>query len=79
MKYNAKVCDEPHPKMVMQMIEHCVHGKIIEASEIVHSFYRMGYSSEDILNNMVRVCKTVNIPEYLKLEYMKVIAFIWLI
>lgn len=62
--------------MVMQMIEHCVHGKVIEAGEIVHNLYRMGYSSEDILNNMVRVCKTVNIPEYLKLEYVKVIAFI---
>ncbi|KAM3723866.1 Replication factor C subunit [Dirofilaria immitis] len=69
-----KVCDEPHPKIVMQMIEHCVHGKIIEAGEIVHSLYHMGYSSEDILNNIVRVCKTANIPEYLKLEYVKEIG-----
>ncbi|VDO22538.1 unnamed protein product [Brugia timori] len=69
-----RVCDEPHPQMVMQIIEHCVHGKVIEAGEIVHSLYRMGYSAEDILNNMVRVCKTLSIPEYLKLEYVKEIG-----
>ncbi|VDM12863.1 unnamed protein product [Wuchereria bancrofti] len=69
-----KVCDEPHPQMVMQIIEHCVHGKVMEAGEIVHSLYRMGYSAEDILNNMVRVCKTLSIPEYLKLEYVKEIG-----
>uniref|UniRef100_A0A1I7VKG8 Replication factor C subunit 2 n=2 Tax=Loa loa TaxID=7209 RepID=A0A1I7VKG8_LOALO len=69
-----KVCDEPHPQKVMQMIEHCIHGNVIKAGEILHSLYRMGYSSEDILNNMVRVCKTVNIPEYLKLEYVKEIG-----
>lgn len=75
MIYHVKVCDEPHPQMVMQIIEHCVHGKVIEAGEIVHSLYRMGYSAEDILNNMVRVCKTLSIPEYLKLEYVKVLFF----
>ncbi|VDM46493.1 unnamed protein product [Toxocara canis] len=34
----------------------------------------MGYSSEDILSNTFRVCKTANIPEYLKLEYIKEIG-----
>lgn len=72
LKLKLKICDEPHPKIVMQIIEHCVHGQVVEACEIVHGLHQKGYSSEDILNNMVRVCKTANIPEYLKLEYIKV-------
>ncbi|VDN06313.1 unnamed protein product [Thelazia callipaeda] len=69
-----KVCDEPHPKMIMEIIDHCVTGRVVEANENIHKLYRMGYSSEDILNNMVRICKTINIPEYLKLEYIKEIG-----
>ncbi|VDM49181.1 unnamed protein product [Toxocara canis] len=68
-----KVCDEPHPEMIKKMLELCVQEKIYEANEIIQDLYKMGYSSEDILSNTFRVCKTANIPEYLKLEYIKII------
>ncbi|VDN25359.1 unnamed protein product [Gongylonema pulchrum] len=53
------------------VFKHCVRSEVIPACEIVHNLYRMGYSSDDILNNMFRVCKTASIPEFLKLEYFK--------
>ena len=34
----------------------------------------MGYSPEDVISNIFRVVKTHDIPEYVKLEYIKLIA-----
>lgn len=67
-----QVCDEPHPEMIKQMIELCVKEKIFEAGSIIHNLYRMGYAPEDILTNMFRMCKVADVPEYLKMEYIKV-------
>ncbi|VDN54850.1 unnamed protein product [Dracunculus medinensis] len=69
-----KVCDEPHPEMIKQMIELCLHNKVIEAGDIMHNLYHMGYSPEDIVSNMFKVCKVADVPEYLKLEYIKEIG-----
>lgn len=69
-----KVCDEPHPEMIKHMIEHCVKGNMVEASSVIHNLYHLGYSPEDILTNMFRVCKISNLPEYLKMEYIKEIG-----
>uniref|UniRef100_F1KQJ8 Replication factor C subunit 2 n=1 Tax=Ascaris suum TaxID=6253 RepID=F1KQJ8_ASCSU len=69
-----KVCDEPHPEMIKKMLELCVREKVNEATEIMQHLYKMGYSPEDILSNMFRVCKSANIPEYLKMEYIKEIG-----
>lgn len=56
------------------MIELCLHNKVIEAGDIMHNLYHMGYSPEDIVSNMFKVCKVADVPEYLKLEYIKVIC-----
>lgn len=69
-----KVCDEPHPLLVKQMIEHCVEEKIDEALKIMAHLWKLGYSAEDIINVVFRVCKTANIPEFVKLEYIKQIG-----
>lgn len=58
--------------MIKKMLELCVREKVNEATEIMQHLYKMGYSPEDILSNMFRVCKSANIPEYLKMEYIKV-------
>ncbi|XP_013390801.1 replication factor C subunit 2 [Lingula anatina] len=70
-----KVCDEPHPLHVKNMLDHCVNGNIDEAYKIMHSLWKLGYSPEDIITIVFRVCKTHNMPEYLKLEYIKEIGY----
>ncbi|XP_048645865.1 replication factor C subunit 2 isoform X4 [Marmota marmota marmota] len=144
-----KVCDEPHPLLVKEMIQHCVHGDIDEAykdslsrpstrsgaclglgslvgrwstnwglrcapwlglrslricgrraahlgfaprhkgsgclqalvcvqeaggrdSQILAHLWHLGYSPEDVIGNIFRVCKTFQMAEYLKLEFIKV-------
>ncbi|XP_011786123.1 PREDICTED: replication factor C subunit 2 isoform X3 [Colobus angolensis palliatus] len=67
-----KVCDEPHPLLVKEMIQHCVNANIDEAYKILAHLWHLGYSPEDIIGNIFRVCKTFQMAEYLKLEFIKV-------
>uniref|UniRef100_A0A673U0V2 Replication factor C subunit 2 n=1 Tax=Suricata suricatta TaxID=37032 RepID=A0A673U0V2_SURSU len=67
-----KVCDEPHPLLVKEMIQHCVTANIDEAYKILAHLWHLGYSPEDIIGNIFRVCKTFQMAEYLKLEFIKV-------
>ncbi|XP_033118903.1 replication factor C subunit 2-like [Anneissia japonica] len=70
-----KVCDEPHPAAIRDMLDHCIAGNIDQAYTIMAHFYHLGYASEDIIGNIFRVCKTHNMAEYLKLEFIKEIGF----
>lgn len=70
-----KVCDEPHPLLIKEMIGHCTQGKIDEAYKIMAHLWQLGYSPEDIITSIFRVCKVENMPEYLKLEFIKEIGF----
>lgn len=70
-----KVCDEPHPLMVKSMLGHCVDGNIDEAYKVVEQLWALGYSPEDIIGNIFRVCKTYQMAEYLKLEFIKEIGY----
>jgi len=67
-----KVCDEPHPLLVKSMLGHCVDGNIDEAYKVLEQLWALGYSPEDIIGNIFRVCKTCPMAEYLKLEFIKV-------
>lgn len=72
-----QVCDEPHPLLVKEMLDHCVKSDIDEAYKILSHLWKQGHSPDDIINIIFRVCKTHSMPEYLKLEYLKVFcAFI---
>ncbi|XP_029912412.1 replication factor C subunit 2 [Myripristis murdjan] len=70
-----KVCDEPHPLLVKSMLGKCVEGHIDEAYRVVEQLWALGYSPEDIIGNIFRVCKTYQMPEYLKLEFIKEIGY----
>ena len=70
-----KVCDEPHPLLVKEMIGHCTEGKIDDAYKIMAHLWQMGYSPEDIITSVFRVCKIESMPEFLKLEFIKEIGF----
>uniref|UniRef100_A0A4W5QL46 Replication factor C subunit 2 n=1 Tax=Hucho hucho TaxID=62062 RepID=A0A4W5QL46_9TELE len=70
-----KVCDEPHPLLVKSMLEHCVNSNIDEAYKIIEQLWALGYSPEDIIGNIFRVCKTFQMSEYLKLEFIKEIGY----
>lgn len=68
----TEVCDEPHPLLVKEMIEDCTKGNIEDAYKIMAHLWQMGYSPEDIITSIFRVCKIEDMPEFLKLEFIKV-------
>jgi len=70
-----KVCDEPHPMLVKNMLNHCVSSDITEAYKVMSHLWGLGYSAEDIITNIFRVCKNLDIAEFLKLEFLKEIGY----
>jgi len=70
-----KVCDEPHPMLIKDMLGKCAAGDIEEASRMMGHLWRLGYSPEDIIGNVFKVCKTPKLlPEFLQMEFIKEIA-----
>jgi replication factor C subunit 2/4 len=71
-----KVCDQPHPKTVAEIIEFCSQGDTRNAVDKMHSLYKSGYSASDIIGTVFRVVKAHStLPEALKLEYLREIGF----
>lgn len=70
-----KVCDEPHPLLIKEMLMHCVSANIDEAYKIMAHLWKMGYSAVDIITNIFRVCKNLEMAEYSKLEFIKEIGY----
>lgn len=49
-----------------------INGGFFFPAQILAHLWRLGYSPEDVIGNIFRVCKTFQMPEYLKLEFIKV-------
>lgn len=69
-----KVCDEPHPMLIQDMLMHCAQGDIHKSYKIMAKLWRLGYAAEDIIGNIFRVCKRIDIDEKLKLLFIKEIG-----
>lgn len=69
-----KVCDEPHPMLIQDMLIHCAEGDIHKSYKILAKLWRLGYAAEDIIGNIFRVCKRVAINEKMRLAFIKEIG-----
>ncbi|XP_063923370.1 replication factor C subunit 2 [Zophobas morio] len=69
-----KVCDEPHPMLIKDMLNSCISGDVRKAYKIVDHLWNLGYAAEDIIKNIFKVCKNMDIDEPLKLAFIKQIG-----
>ncbi|XP_012533733.1 replication factor C subunit 2 [Monomorium pharaonis] len=69
-----KVCDEPHPLIVKDMLDNCIKGDVSKACTVMDHFWKMGYSAEDIVSNVFKVCKNHTMDEKLKVKFVKEIG-----
>ncbi|XP_073830026.1 replication factor C subunit RfC4 [Musca autumnalis] len=69
-----KVCDEPHPMLIQDMLQHCAQNDIHKAYKILAKLWRFGYAAEDIIGNIFRVCKRLNVDEHMKLNFIREIG-----
>ena len=53
-----KVCDQPHPVIIREIVRTCVKGDIDGAMEKLQSLWEQGYSAVDIVVTVFRVVKT---------------------
>jgi replication factor C subunit 2/4 len=83
-----KVCDEPHPILIRDMIEKCIKSDLDEAYKAMNHLWRLGlisylfelillnfeigYTAEDILSVIMRVTKTYPMSEFMQLEFIRV-------
>lgn len=71
-----KVCDQPHPKTVGEIVDFCNDGNCRAAVERMTALFRTGYSTSDIIGTIFKVVKAhPKLPEGLKLEYLREIGF----
>lgn len=54
------------------MLQHCASGKFDEAYQVMSHLWSLGYAPEDIIGIVFRIAKNHNLPEYLKLEFIRV-------
>ena len=73
-----KVCDQPHPLLVANMINHCLSAKIDPAFGIMKNLCDLGYSATDIITTLFRVVRNYKMQEFLKLEFIKVCVVDWI-
>lgn len=69
-----KVCDEPHPLLIKDMLKSCVEGDIRKAYKVMEHLWNLGYAAEDIIKNVFKVCKNLEIDESIKLGFIKEIG-----
>lgn len=54
------------------MIRDVLEGKFDDACFALKQLYDLGYSPTDIITTLFRIIKNYDMPEYLKLEFLKV-------
>jgi replication factor C subunit 2/4 len=69
-----RVCDQPHPRVLIAMMESALEGDIDESHKMLQSLWSEGYSASDLISTLFRVVKGMPIPEQRKLEALKEIG-----
>lgn len=52
-----KVCDQPHPIIVQELVRHCMKGDVDKAMDRLNELWEQGYSAVDIVVTIFRVIK----------------------
>lgn len=70
-----KVCDQPHPLTVREVLR-CAHeGDVDGAVRNLMSLVNEGYAAVDVIGTIFRVARTFDMPEAKQLEYLRLIGF----
>eukprot|EP01084_Bolivina_argentea_P122075 216348_1 len=70
-----RVCDQPHPAVIKQVLMSCVKDDIRTAMDNMKSLYDTGYAVNDIIGTVFKVCRgQLDIEEMAKLEFIKEIG-----
>ncbi|CAI5975198.1 unnamed protein product [Closterium sp. NIES-65] len=66
-----RVCDQPHPLKVAATVKASLSGNIDTACEGIRDLFALGYAASDIITTLFRIVKNYDMPEFLKLEFIR--------
>ena len=68
-----KVCDQPHPDLMLNVLKNCLQGKFADACLLIDEVYTEGYNLIDIINSLTKIMQTMSEvkSEELRLNYLK--------
>jgi len=69
-----KVCDQPHPKLVKEILTDCLNSDIHNSHEKLEQLWAKGYSAGDIVQTFSRVTGNMEMAEKSKLDFLKIIG-----
>ena len=69
-----KVCDQPHPVLVKDIIKYSLLGDVAMAVDQLTRLWNQGFSGLDIITTIFKVVKTYDMPEPKKLDFIKEIG-----
>eukprot|EP00850_Spirogloea_muscicola_P005867 SM000027S09648 [mRNA] locus=s27:484203:486714:+ [translate_table: standard] len=70
-----KVCDQPHPLVITNIVKHSLAGDIDKAYGGLKQLHDSGFAASDIITTLFRIVKNYEMPEYLKLEFIREVGF----
>ena len=71
-----KVCDQPHPLVVREILLRCDAGDVDAALDKLDEVWSLGFSCLDIVTTMFRVVRTMDaLSEHTKLEFIREIGW----
>lgn len=71
-----KVCDQPHPTVVKEVVGACVSGNVATATQRLNVLWDQGYAASDIIGTVFRVVRTFEMNEQLKLFMIREVGFV---
>jgi replication factor C subunit 2/4 len=69
-----KVCDQPHPLLLKQMLDSAVQGDFEAAHQVLAQLWEEGYAAVDIVGSLFRIAKYHECAEETKLELIREIG-----
>jgi replication factor C subunit 2/4 len=69
-----KVCDQPHPVQMQEIIKCCIEGNLDDALGRLNQVWKQGFAPVDIVTTVFKVTKNYEMAEFLKLEFIKVVS-----
>jgi replication factor C subunit 2/4 len=68
-----KVCDQPHPDLMNNVLKACLQGKFSDACALVDTVFNEGYNLIDIINTITKIMQSMPDmkSEELRLNYLK--------
>lgn len=71
-----KVCDQPHPVIIAELLEFCESGEFMKAQEKLDYLLGKGYAPVDIIGTIAKVTRSRQMDEFKQLQFLKEIGVI---